>query len=75
MLKAIRLYILSRTVWVLVLPIRIIVWPYLWWFVRKWRKKNLRYYPSCALDKWLIHKGHVVSTWGYLPWEERPKNG
>ena len=60
---------MSKIVWLLVLPVRILVWPYLWWYVRT--HKNYGYYPSCRLDKWLIKRNHVVTTLGRFPWEPK----
>ncbi len=65
---------MPKNIWVhrvLTIIPRIVVWPILWYDIRRRRlgKKQDEWHP---LDLWLVSHGHVVKTFGYFFWE-RPK--
>lgn len=64
--------------WILNIPLRLLFWPILWLNMRLRRRKIRRVGQTAIakdewhpLDKYLVAMGHVVKTFGYLPWEAK----
>ncbi len=61
--------LLLRLRWILFLPLRIFLWPAIWY---DRRKRRLRKRPDewHWADRFLCNENHVVMAFGYFPWEK-----